>query len=739
MNFPDRVNSLQKHLEFRSRWFRCIILFLTCFTACKLPLAVGQVPDSAVQISVQIGFDGHWKLGHTIPIRVDLKGLDSAENLIVTIQTLDADGVEVNYRQKIQSPLTNNSLSCWVPVRIGRIGVNLTVGVEQAGQPIAVREFTAEEYPAALPSTQPLFIAIGSTLGIESASSTYTSAGTSTFTTSLIDSADGLPDDWQLFASCDLVIFATSNVNLLQSLSDNQWHALDKWIRSGGRCVISITERTDHANVPTLKSWLPGELGPTVRINNPGPLESFVITDSTLGDFTASTLVGERGEVELSLSDNLNRRIPWLIRHAHGLGIVQTIVSDLDHPTFLQWSDKNKLWKRLISRHIDLNSSEASTKSAVSSTSYLGYDDMVGQLRATLDLFQGVQLISFGQLAAMLVLFLLLVGPLDYFVCVIWLKRPELSWYIAGLLSIVACAALISMFQSMRPDKVCVNSVQIVDIDTQSRTARGNLWSHIYSAQARQLNVSFKSDQAVALHADWQGLPGRGLGGLMSQLNTDRGMPSYEILQSNGGLAEVSRVGVPAAGTKSLHATWMQDFPIDEKSQLKELKALDQLEGTFVNSLSCDIKDAMLVYHNWCYNLPTRIPAGESVAIEADTIPKTFARRLNGRRVIDNVEQMTLWDPGDRKSLSRLLELMMFYKAAGGASYTALAHRYQPQIDLSSLIELDRAIVVGRIDEPIVSVEVTGQDVPQVEQNVREVWCRVAIPVAQHKRSELTK
>jgi hypothetical protein len=121
---------------------------------------------------------------------------------------------------------------------------------------------------------------------------------------------------------------------------------------------------------------------------------------------------------------------------------------------------------------------------------------------------------------------------------------------------------------------------------------------------------------------------------------------------------------------------------------------------------------------------------------------------LNGRKVTSGSEQSTPWDPADRNALPRLLELMMFYKVASGPTFTTLQHRFQPQIDFSNLLALDRAILVGRIDVPLAKVNVTGgkdsshgdssdtlsntTDFP-VEFDVNQTWCRLVIPVEQNK------
>ncbi|MEO8271797.1 MAG: hypothetical protein ABI557_18885, partial [Aureliella sp.] len=168
---------------------------------------------------------------------------------------------------------------------------------------------------------------------------------------------------------------------------------------------------------------------------------------------------------------------------------------------------------------------------------------------------------------------------------------------------------------------------------------------------------------------------------------------------------------------------------------LQEIPGVDQLQGELANPLTVDVLDPVLFYHHWFYSLNSRIPAGESVSISYDTIPKDISRRLNGRRTVDGNESTTKWDPADRGSIDRLLELMMFYKSANGKTYTSLAHRFQPQMDQSNLLQSDRAILLGRLEQPWASVEVGLSDKApetqplEVQQDMDRVWCRIVIPV----------
>ncbi|MCA9194577.1 MAG: hypothetical protein KDB03_22555 [Planctomycetales bacterium] len=685
---------------------------------------------------IGLGLAGFWKLGHITSIQFNIPKELQDSTATVGVESIDGDGVGIIYRQAVMDAAQRVR----IPIRIGRQSTLLKIALLDS-QSHVLRQIEIDSMSVArsLPSTQPFALCVGSGMGLQQLVRVSADGETSSFTNAVVKEASELPTTWSEYTSCELVVLSTANMDLIQDVSPAQWEALNTWVRRGGICVISIAPNAkDELNgVAALKALLPGELKESGRVINPGSLESFVATDDPLDVFDLTHLELNRGQTVLSLPDSFNRSTPWWVRYSHGLGVIQCIGSDLDATAFASWDDRQLLWERIITPYLDRNQADGKNiEVQVGESSYLGYDDMVGQLRATLDVFPGVEVLSFGKISAILVCILLLVGPFDYWLSVKRLGRPHLSWYFSGIALTGISFALVAYYYAIRPDEVHVNSVQVMDIDLKSGDVSGNLWSHVYSAAARKVDLeAILNSQQRPISLDWQGLPGRGLGGLLSQLNTDRGMPSYVSELGPDGSSRLSQVGISAAGTKCVYATWRDFMDPMQLPDLREIPGVDQLEGELVNPLDVELEEAMLFYHNWFYSLPSRILPKQTVPVSFDTIPKDLPRRLNGRRTLGTSEASIQWNPGARDQLDRLLEIMMFYHAASGRSYTKLANRFQPQVDRSHLIALDRAVLVAKISRPPVQLKVTGtaEDL-KVIQDIDRVWCRLSFPVQQNKQ-----
>lgn len=760
---------------------RLFVLFSLNFTGNTANL-LASTGDAAVatdasavdtQVDVAVGISGTWKLGHATPVRIRVPMVLARSVTAVEVATFDGDGVAVTYRQsagRIDDDASSELATFWSTVSIGRSDQGLSVQLLDArGEVLARRELSAAQLGTSLPPTQMWIVAVGSSLGVEASSHVLSETGLSSFTTTVVEDPRAFPNIWYGLAGCDVLILATTGEKpCISGLGLQQWQAIEEWIERGGSAVISLGDyatRLPEAN--PLRELLPGKIVERLSGINTSPLEASTTTNVQLAPIVATRLSNVRGVTELSLLDNTGKRFAWWVRYSYGKGVINYLGSDLDTRVLKQWKDRRLVWIKLLASlgsrgHRDQLTSEQS----VSGTQYLGYDDLVGQLRATLDFFPSARIFSFGEIALILVVILLLIGPLDYWLSVHWLRRPAFSWFFLLAILLASAAGLIWLEGKSRPEQLLVNSAQIVDFLPAQRRAIIDDWTHVYSSRARTVDLSLDAataSDAVAARLDWQGLPGKGLGGLESNLLSDQGMPAYTIHSmhhqtSDNEAARVDEVGIPTSGTKSFYTTWTQPFEPAGTSQLREVDGIDQVEGLLVNPLSQDLLRPVLMYHNWVYQLPTRFTAGQEIAVTYDMVPKDLMRRLNRRQILNGNDVITPWVPDSRDSLDRLLEIMMFYNAAGGFDYAKLQHRFQPRVDLSNSVALDQAILFGELAKPVGMLRIHTTEVERAYESVQtsaqeganmsarvsasaaldehvrvekhSTWCRILIPVS---------
>ena len=117
-------------------------------------------------------------------------------------------------------------------------------------------------------------------------------------------------------------------------------------------------------------------------------------------------LADVRGVVEIREAD-----VPLVIRTGPRFGQVIFVAGDLDEPPLAEWPDRPLLLARLL----DLPAGRGEESGENAAMMHYGYDDLAGQLRSALDRFTGVRLAPFWLVAGLIVAYILLIGPGDYF------------------------------------------------------------------------------------------------------------------------------------------------------------------------------------------------------------------------------------------------------------------------------------------------------------------------------------
>ncbi len=688
---------------------------------------------SADEPKVQFGIAGTWKLGFPTRITVQPTAQGDLEFL-----TVDGDGVAVRYLAGQGRAIANPGGPVEILVQNGRMNQQMSLST-RGSDGLLIDEYSipVDARGSAIPATQTWVVGVGGANGLEKLSSRLYGSTLSTFTTSIVNKSLDLPVHYQAYSGVDLLAISTSDAELLLQATPDQTKAIRDWIFNGGRAIIAVGKNAETVkDLAWLTELLPGPIVSREDNVSAGPIESWIGSSKRLQALTCARIQPTKAITKIQLQSLTREPIPFISRRVFGLGQVIFVACDLDQGNLAEWEDEPAFLRKLLPAQWDQWT--ALTEASKSSSSYLGFDDLSGQLRASLDVFPQVQNTGLTFMALILALFLAMIGPLDYFFTVRFLKRPSATWWTLVLSSVAACFVIAAIARSWKPQMAAVNDCVVWDLDFESKHMLGRSWFHVYSGSQDKYNVRVEplafwtsNSHPIPAKIDWMGLPGQGLGGFDSSVTADRGMPTYTISMDSSGSDEVQGVGIPLAGTKAFQANWFAETNIDTSgTKLGLVSGSDLLNGQWVNPLPVDIHNAVVLYQNWQYALPTRIQPGQKVPFSISVIPKDFARQLQRRRVVDGVEKGSPWQALERNDLSRLIEMMLFHRAAGGTGYTVLSHRYMQQLDLSELLRLDRAMIYGRINQPTTTVHAqVGEKSRELKEGNRQTWIRMVIPV----------
>ena len=707
-------------------------VLLGCQLSFSLPLSSARLQpkqEPTPSATVSIGFDGKVKLGKWVPIFISLDPSTSAAKF--EVENLDGDDTPVIYKGPLLSdPKFPGRYQAWT--RIGRTYGKFELRLLNAADDIIETKrfnFTGsdrtEEF---IGSTQELVLTLEPQdlfkKSIESVSSLASREDARII--AALGEKSILPFNWLGYDSADAILMVTSDLERIDRISDVQLDAIETWVKQGGTLILSAASNADRllSENGRLARFCPGNFVGLGECKNSSRLETFCDSQEQLlpskDDSIPIVRIEDVRGIVLVDNSNAKNRKPLIVKTACGMGKVIFVTFDLDSPRMTEWIGFPKLVENLISGARTERETTSSTTSQGSSVSHFGYKDLIGQLRVPLDRFRDVQFVKFAMIALLIGLYILCIGPGDYFLLRKLFKKMELTWITFPLVSLIFCGLAIGISKATRPDTIKINQLEIIDIDTINGEVRGSVWGNLYSPTGQTCSIGLDKSHQLGFEIDsnlitWHGLPGNGLGGMTTTANPGLLKTNYEQsfqIGENGQTlsTEIEDLPLQVSSTKPIFATWWASIEPESRVQLNRDPRLTQLRGRVNYKLPFKLKNCRLIFENWAYVLENPLNPGDTFDVQTGTTEKSLRSILTRKVKLKKSDRSenSPWDPTDIR-VNRIADIMMFYQASGGKAYTNLSHQYHSFTDMTDQLNLHRAILVGEVDEPGAILKVNGK------------------------------
>ncbi|HEX5470513.1 MAG TPA: hypothetical protein VFW73_01440 [Lacipirellulaceae bacterium] len=708
------------------RWPGFVLAVFAAVGISAAALAAVESASGPTIRRVDIGIQNHFKVGSWTPVRVEVDGLQGLREPRVEVTVADSDGVPTTASALLRTAGSDQSHGeAIVYTAVGRVGnaihVSLVDGDKQLTERIlhsAAKAKTGID-AVALPATAEWIVALGQQhCGISEAFPNRESGAgqlaRQVFETNRV--AD-LPSEWFGYEGVDLLLISAGDGSVCRQLSADgpRFHALSRWVELGGTLVVMCggpTARDIFANGKPLSRFAPGKLAEVVplRSEETGPIEHFAGSAPTITEEPNSPIRMPRytevqGNIEV-YAGKLPSDLPIVVRSPYGLGEVAFVGLDLGQPPLANWPGRAAFLQALLRPYLaNITSLDVSQRLVTR-----GYDDVAGALRQQLGKsFVSVAPIGFGAIAGMTIVYLFFLGPLDYLLVNRWLRRSWLAWVSFPLLVLLFCAGAMALakWHSGRQEPRA-NQLELIDIDTINGRTRGTLWATIFSPEAKRFDLGLNGPSRPSdakpesnMLLTWWGLPGVGIGGMQSG-GFDLGIVHAGYRYAPEG-SSLENVPILASATKSLLARWTTP---DAPAIAAKLTDQDGLAvGSITNQSGIPLRNVRLLYGTWAYRLGT-LGVGQRINVDEQLSPrkvKTIVTHdvLNEANSSQALEENRFFAP-EQATPKEILNLMMFYEAAGGFSFAHLPNQYQSYCDLSRLLDLGRAMLVADADQTTV-------------------------------------
>jgi hypothetical protein len=667
-------------------------LFLACLAlGLVLPSAAwGQTRERVKVTGLRVGFPpgpvrselsrtGIFKAGQWAPIYVDLEcSRDTEEPLVLIVETKDAD--EIFTEGSVELPamvkgdrIMGNEMGRLPYLKPGMTSGMFSVRVKGAQTGRTYGELS-ERYVESLTGAPFVVLGVGMNLsGIrfptterggeeEPAGANVRTLRNGWVETAQITDVGMLPDQWFGYAAVDLLVLGTgANREFWETLGNPQHEkrrkAIAEWVRRGGRLVLSVGTNPDVLEaVKEIRDILPATVPPggkramsqldfawQVPGNIPRPKDRIQLTDRK-ADFAVATLQPRPDRPSRVLvSEESSTRAPVAIQGAHGLGRVTVVAFDLDRAPFADWrAGRGPFWENVVNYcayQMPPNNIKFEQYSS-------RFDEYTSGLQGSLDFFESVPVVSFGWVALFILIYIILIGPIDYLFLKKVVKRLEWTWVTFPIIVIAVSAGAYFAAYALKGKDLKTNKVDVVDIDLAGRRIDGHAWFTLFSPRIHNYTIGLEpagpldgdsskpawtpADPTVAARdtvLSWQSNVERfraSSGGLFSKRY--KYQSTIDPLDPNRDLYAVGLEGVPIQvwTTKAFAAQWTAPIDPNKPPVTANLSVSRANENVLTGSITSHLPaerftDIALIWRGRVLTLADLPPGVEkSISISAD-------------------------------------------------------------------------------------------------------------------------
>jgi hypothetical protein len=503
-----------------------------------------------------------------------------------------------------------------------------------------------------------------------------------------------------------------------------QVDALSNYVRQGGHLLVAAGPGWQALGQSFLADLLPAALGGSDTLPDLPAIESFGLPPNSVKNVILARLEGVHGEVLLERSGR-----PVVVRGRAGLGRVTLVGFDptarLAAPPHeageeslapTPAADTAPFWRRFWAAMLDLDVPQP--------TQDPGSLTLVSEaLVRPLDDFPGFKPVNFLLVAFFLVLYVVLIGPVDYFVLK-HLKKLHWTWVTFPSVAIGSSLLAFLLLSTGRVTGLLTNSIAIVDASDDSREMAGMTFMTVLSPSQSRYEVGLDPEATGAVTPMEVQMAGGTGGPLSLDKSSCQVLAAGERLATSGMLIRVwdaqNVVAAWRAPAAELPEVDLTTGPSGLTGQIKNATA-DRLLGAVLlvgdrairlgdlgpgESTTLDGKytSAMAAYAG---ELRPYQPEQGTAAYRSEPVPTT-ATRFEADRAARWISLFHLGAPGDAPTRPSRTGLRR-WRTLDRNAYNTVAFDLPARLELAGLPTSREAVLLYSLDRALVKVDLEGR------------------------------
>ena len=604
---------------------------------CGPRLAQAQT-QPAIRIAVQAGFEDAYRVGEWFPVSVNMTN-NGADIQGVLDWSFPGQPDEQTFQRAIDLPHGANKRVTLAVLargfaRQGRITL-LEKGAPLASQDVSLNPIDTGGFLIGVISSDPGLLNSLNALQIGSASRALVRHMNLT----------AIPEQTTALRGLNVLFLHDIDSG---ALSKEQRAALELWVRLGGQLVVSGGLNGQKA-ARGLADLLPADVGSAI----------------VQGDLTAlARLAGVSVLPQPALaplSDARPRVGADALRGGGGLfnrwrlGNGTVTFSAFDLATLRGWAGEVALWGKLLTPSVSVS---------LGMTAHLSPANV---MQGVLQL-PGQELPSTATLFLFLLMYVLVIGPLNYIVLRRW-RRLEWAWISVPLIVFLFAGGLYIVGYRLRGNMMQLDQVAVVQGDEGQTRGFATAFVNLFSPRRTTVTLAFPAEA------------------LVSEMGSGSELPASPALSNDTGVM-VPGVLLDVAASRTFVAETARDIPVRIQSSVQDNGS--SVGGEVRNIGSSSLEDALIVHNGAFQPLGTLVPGVVGhVMLNYST---------------NNFPSETKLTETGRYNRQQVLH-MLFSSNAGGAFYGTNSNE--------GMLDPKGTYLLAWLNEPSVPLQIDGQMVPQ--------------------------
>jgi len=456
-------------------------------TLCALMIPISSFADEErndIIMEAQVGFDGLFRLGQWTPITVEIEnnGKDIQGSLEVVANQNSITGMIFSRSAVVPG---NSRKRFVLYVQVNSIQQEMHINLVEGGKTIKTVKIDG-----LLPLTWSKYLLGVVTDDKAGMSYWWNTLGSDTIFTeheTVHFQVQDLPDRKEVLDNFEILVFDNADTSLL---TDKQKSALISWIEDGGILIAGTGANGNRILSGLTPEIIPLQPGEISTVNAGDKLSK--IAGRNLPDNAMLQLMDLKSEQGEFIVQEGAHKLVWKLQL--GSGYIFVSAFDLGLEPVIDWAGNKIFWAQLLSLHLDarkLLKLQDSTMRRDLASEY-GTDGYY-QIREALAGIKAMDIPSFTGLIILLLVYLAVVGPVNYIILK-KLDKREWAWVTVPLLVVLFSAGIYAMGYTKKGSDVITNTISVVQLQPNGGSAQTDTYVGIFIPRKGDYTISVNDE-----------------------------------------------------------------------------------------------------------------------------------------------------------------------------------------------------------------------------------------------------